>query len=54
MDRGAILTAVRQLAQSQGFYGRLLQSLEGNDEALEYLESLNFTDTVDMVLYLEG
>ena len=54
MKRDEILTAVRQLAQSQGSYGRLLQSLDGNDEALDYLESLNFNDTLDMVLYLEG
>lgn len=54
MKKDEILTAVRQLAQSQGLYGRILQALDGNNEALEYLESLNFNDTVDMVLYLEG
>ncbi len=53
MNRDEILAAVRALAQSQGLYGRILRALDGNDEALEYLESLNFKDSVDMVLYFE-
>lgn len=54
MSKDEILSSIKQLAQSQGLYGRILRALDGNDEALEYLESLNFKDTVDMVLYLEG
>lgn len=53
MTAQEILAAVKQLSRSQGLYGRIYQALDGNDEALEYLESLNFTDTVDMVLYFE-
>lgn len=53
MTASEILTAVKQLAQSQGFYGRILGVLESNTEALEYLEQLNFKDSVDMVLYFE-
>lgn len=56
-----ILSIVTGLARSQGFYGRLLrgiQELEQEDPE-EYAnwcketEALNFTDTLDVVLYFE-
>ena len=61
MDREAILGVFADLAYSQGFYGRLLASLE---EAKEYnpdayeafmsdLEAQNFGDAVDLILYIE-
>ena len=61
MDRTAILQTIRDLSKSQGFYGRLLRSLEdaeeNNNEAYEEfmsnLEAQNFSDPVDLVLYLE-
>ncbi len=57
MDREKILDAVAMLAQSQGFYGRLLRFLtSGTDEAenmLAEMEAQNFGDTLDMVLWLE-
>jgi len=54
MNREQILAAVRNLAMSQGFYGRLLEQLENNEELLDNLVEQNFSDVVDMVLYLES
>lgn len=56
-----ILNAIRELANSQGFYGRLLRDiielkendLEGYNSLKEELESQNFTDTLDMIMYFE-
>lgn len=48
-----ILNTVRTLAQSQGSYGRLLEQLENDEEALEYLEQQGFEDPVDLILFLE-
>jgi hypothetical protein len=58
MKREEILNTFRQLAQGQGFYGRLLNSLEeANEESresfLKELEGQNFKDPVDLVLYIE-
>ena len=44
---------IRYLAQSQGFYGRLLEKLENNETALEMLLENDFKDILDMVLWLE-
>lgn len=58
MNRQQILNAIRTLAMSQGFYGRLYEFVtSGTDEAEEYLDNLeeqNFGDSVDMVMYIEG
>ena len=59
MNRYQILTAIQNLAMSQGFYGRLLEEIEGmpeeaRDAYLEELEQQCFADVVDLVLYLEG
>lgn len=54
-----ILNAIRKLASSQGFYGRLYRDLMELDED-EYeqvmleLESQNFKDEVDLVMFIEG
>ncbi len=53
MDKEQILDAVAELACSQGFYGRLYCELLDNPEYLDYLESQNFGDTLDMILFLE-
>lgn len=61
MDREDILDAIAMLANSQGFYGRLLRAIqelrdedeERYEELMENLEAQNFGDTVDMVLYFE-
>jgi hypothetical protein len=42
------------LSHSQGFYGRLLEQVEGNDEALNYLAEQNFKEPVDLIMFLEG
>ena len=58
MSRQEILGAIETLSRSQGFYGRLLERLtDGTDESeyfLDELESQNFSDVVDMVMYLES
>lgn len=56
-----ILNAIQDLAQSQGFYGRLLRDLleirdtdkERWQEIVDLLEAQNFKTTLDLVLYLE-
>ena len=57
MNRNDILRSIRMLAQSQGFYGRLYDLLtNGSDESkqiLDTMESQNFKDTVDMVMWIE-
>ena len=52
---------IKILASSQGFYGRLLASMETMEEmfpqdyekVVEELESQNFQNAVDMILYFE-
>ena len=61
MDRYDILNTIAELAQSQGFYGRLLRDfMELRDEdpdtyenVMTQLEAQNFGDPVDMVLFFE-
>lgn len=58
MKREEILNVFKMLACSQGFYGRLLHSLEtadedSRDEFLSELEEQNFSDPVSLVMYLE-
>jgi hypothetical protein len=58
MNREQILEAIRDLAKSQGFYGRFLYNIEndpeGAERVLDNLEAQNFKDVIDLVLYLEG
>ena len=57
MNKEQILDAIRSLAASQGFYGRLYDRLsDGSDSAEDFLatmEEQNFGDVLDMVLWLE-
>lgn len=58
MKRNEIMDAIRVLANSQGFYARLLESIEALDEVkkemfFEMMEAQNFKDTVDLVMFLE-
>ncbi|HHX67174.1 MAG TPA: hypothetical protein GX708_03840 [Gallicola sp.] len=61
MTRNEILETFKQLAQGQGFYGRLLASLEElketdskqYEETMQHLEEQNFKDSVDLVMYIE-
>lgn len=61
MKMAEILAAIRTLAHSQGFYGRLYRSImeaqenspDTYGEIVAKLEAQNFGDAVDMVLYFE-
>ena len=56
-----ILNEIRELASSQGFYDRLLASMEtmekmfpkDYEEVVKELESQNFQNAVDLVMYFE-
>lgn len=62
MDIEQIMAAIRFLAESQGFYGRLyneLREMQTTDpdkweEVKNTLEGQHFNDTLDMVLYFES
>ena len=62
MKINEILSAIRSLAQSQGFYSRLYSDLlsvkqSSPDEwadIVTVLENRHFKDTVDMVLFFES
>ena len=58
MKKEEILNNIKMLANQQGFYGRILNTLEEMDESerndvLQLLEEQNFQDVVDMVMYFE-
>ena len=56
MKANEILEAIKMLAKSQGFYGRLLNAIETSEEReaiLAELESENFRDVVDMVMFYD-
>ena len=51
-----LFNTVKSLSNSQGFYGRLLNSLinMNEDEQLELINSLpTFNDAVDVIMWLE-
>lgn len=58
MNKEQILDAIRSLAASQGFYGRLYDTLtdgsEQSDEFLTTMEKQNFGGMFDMVMWLES
>ena len=54
-----IIGVIKSLAKSQGFYGRLLEVIEGlsDSDKLEFsseLEKENFKDPVDVVMFFEA
>ena len=61
MDIEQIMAAIRSLAESQGYYGRLyndLREMQTNDpekweEVNNTLEGQHFKDSLDMVMYFE-
>ena len=59
MEREEIMEKIKSLASSQGLYGRLYRDLMELDED-EYeqvmleLESQNFKDEVDLVMFIKG
>ena len=58
MNREQILEVFRNLAYSQGFYGRLLRDIysdeEWGNEYLNHLESQCFKTDLDLILYIES
>lgn len=52
-----IMDVFRTLARSQGFYGRLIRSIEeAGEEGQEWLQSLedqHFTSDLDLILFIE-
>ena len=57
MDREQILSAIKSLACSRGFYGRLLDYIDcgdGGQDYLDYLVEQEFADVVEMVMFLES
>lgn len=56
MSKEQIWQTLNNLAQSQGFYGRLVHDIEQSgrkDEILTQLEKQNFKEPVDLVLFIE-
>ena len=62
MKMKEIMDTIASLAQSQGYYGRLLRTIrecQQKDPAAyarltNELEAQNFRDPVDLILYIEG
>lgn len=58
MTKDQILEAFKMLASSQGYYSSVYNSLinkaNGWDTFLTYLEEQQFTDVVDMIMFIEG
>lgn len=62
MNREEIRAVFRELAKSQGAYGRIEESLSDMEaknpkvyeDFMAHLEAQNFKDPVDLILYLEG
>ena len=59
MKREEIMETIKSLAGSQGFYGRLYGDLmeldeDEYDEVMTKLESQNFKDGVDLVMFIEN
>lgn len=59
MKREEIMETIKTLASSQGLYSRLYRDLmeldeEKYDEVMTELESQNFKDVVDLIMFIEG
>lgn len=48
-----ILNFITEMSYSQGFYGRLLRQIKEDKKILTVLEKQKFTDTLDIVFFLE-
>ena len=58
LKRKQILELFKSLAQSQGFYGRLLRSIselseEDREQFWQNMEAKNFKSDLDVILYVE-
>ena len=59
MKREEIMETIKTLASSQGLYSRLYRDLMALDEdeyneVMTELESQNFKDAVDLIMFIEG
>lgn len=59
MKREEIMETIKTLASSQGLYSRLYRDLMELDEdkyneVMTELESQNFKDAVDLIMFIEG
>ena len=59
LSASEIYDGIKLLSRSQGFYGRILETLDEMDdserqETLEKLESRHYSDIVEMVMDLES
>ena len=59
MKRNEIMATFRMLARSQGSYGRIVSQLgslneDDYDNVMSKLEAQNFSDAVDLIMYIEG
>jgi hypothetical protein len=59
MKREEIMETIKSLASSQGLYSRLYRDLmeldeDEYDEVMTELESQNFKDGVDLVMFIES
>ena len=48
MTKEEIMEAIKGLAKSQGFYGRLYEHLKEDENLLDYIYMHNIKDTVDI------
>lgn len=53
LKKDDILRCVKSLAKSQGFYSALYNNLINKPELLEHLEKQEFSDYIDLILFLE-
>jgi len=53
MNAEQILDFIRSMAMSQGFYGRLLRTIQEDSTILDTLVAQNFSDSLDLVDFLE-
>ena len=58
LNHDDIMSLFKSLARSQGFYGRLVRAInDASEEAREKfwqnLESKKFTDTLDVIIFIE-
>lgn len=55
MTKQQILSTIKNLAKSQGFYGRVLKVIEESPKVLDKLSAMDFIkDEVDLVEFLES
>jgi hypothetical protein len=54
LSKQDIYLTIKSLSESQGFYGRVLETIELNPEILTDLAEIGFNDDIDLILYLEG